>query len=361
MIAARRDRRPGRQTARRLLCSVLALALPAAACAQLVGITDTTVTRGQDAGSGASSGSASSDLDGQAAATGTESGAGTGAEAAAGGSGALADTGAEASSPGNPTHEAGADSSQVDAAEEGGPSQGLPDTGSPEASPEAGGCGVCPVNTPTCVAGQCTVRGPTMVEASGFYIDSTEVTVAQYQVFLAAKGSDVSGQPSVCSWNKTYYDTTVPMNPSTWPITNVDWCDALAYCTWAGKHLCGAIGGGAVASTDALTANKSQWYLACGGPGDGTHPNGNATCNSNEDTLAPVATFPTCVGYYSKLYDMEGNAAEWVDSCDGTAGAADMCLLLGGSYLDQKSFCTESLPESRSEAADPFGFRCCGG
>jgi|HubBroStandDraft_6_1064221.scaffolds.fasta_scaffold202809_2 sulfatase modifying factor 1 len=298
-------------------------------------------------------------MDSQAVATGAE--AAMGAEAAAEGSGALADTGPETGSPGSPPHEAGADSALVDAAEGGGPTQGPPDTGSAEASTEAGGCGVCPVDTPTCVAGQCTVRGPTMVEASGFYIDSTEVTVAQYQLFLAAKGTDMSGQPPVCSWNKTYYDTSVAMNPGTWPITNVDWCDALAYCTWAGKHLCGAVGGGAVASTDALTASKSQWYLACGGPGGGTHPNGDATCNSNGDNLAPVATFPTCDGYYTKLYDMEGNAAEWVDSCDGTAGAADMCLLLGGSYLDEQSYCTESLAQQRNEAADPFGFRCCGG
>jgi hypothetical protein len=28
------------------------------------------------------------------------------------------------------------------------------------------------------------------------------------------------------------------------PITNVDWCDAYAYCAGIGKRLCGKIGGG---------------------------------------------------------------------------------------------------------------------
>jgi hypothetical protein len=159
-----------------------------------------------------------------------------------------------------------------------GDSMQVADTSGDRTSADGGGCTsntTCPVNQPTCTGGQCIVRGPTMVQVAGtFYIDSTEVTVAQYQVFLTAKGTDTSGQPSVCSYN-TSYQPAQALSPQNYPITNIDWCDALAYCTWAGKHLCGAIGGGPIAIANALTATKSQWFLACGGPNGGSHPNAN--------------------------------------------------------------------------------------
>lgn len=268
------------------------------------------------------------------------------------------------------THEGGADAT---GGQDGGlDGMTLDASGASDASGDAFGCdGGCPIDHPTCAGGQCTVRGPTMVQVGGmFYIDSTEVTVAEYQVFLAAKaigagadsGSDTSGQPSVCAWNTAYYDGT-PLNPTTWPMTNVDWCDALAYCTWAGKHLCGAIaGGGPIATTSALDQTKSQWFLACGGAGGSSHPNSVDMCNSTggNGDLIPVATAPSCQGYYAGVYDLEGNAAEWVDSCED-GGALDNCALLGGSYIDNQSYCTESFTYPRNELAHPFGFRCCGG
>jgi formylglycine-generating enzyme required for sulfatase activity len=353
-----------------------------------VGITDTPVMEGNSTDSGGSgvdeSGIDGSLPDGPAGGESSvvgpgnddaarESGitAGDGPAADTGGGGAPHDATAEA-----PPGDAGADVSQ----------QHPVDAGADQASADSGGCSAqatrcgaagrevcmgsawqsspCPVDKAICSAGQCTVRGPTMVQVGGFFIDSTEVTVAQYQEFLAAKGTDTSGQPAVCAWNKAYRDTTIPLSPSSWPMTNVDWCDALAYCTWAGKHLCGKIGGGPVASADALTASKSQWFLACGGAGGSSHPSNSDMCNSNGGfgSLAPVATFPGCEGFYPGIFDMEGNAAEWVDSCDSTdAGPTDTCHLLGGSYIDSKSYCTESFDQARNSIADPFGFRCCGG
>jgi formylglycine-generating enzyme required for sulfatase activity len=203
-----------------------------------------------------------------------------------------------------------------------------------------------------------------MVKVDTFYVDSTEVTVAQYGAFLAAKNGDTSGQPAVCSWNTSYYDTSIPMSPDNHPMGNVDWCDATAFCSWAGKRLCGKKGGGAIARADLFTAGISQWYLACGGPNGGTHPNNNSTCNSNDGfgNIAPVATFPGCQGYYPGLYDMEGNVAEWVDGCAGDTGKDDTCYLMGGGIYDQKSYCTEVYEDwQRNDTAAVFGFRCCSG
>jgi len=220
----------------------------------------------------------------------------------------------------------------------------------------------CPADKPTCEGAACVVRGPTMVKVGGFYVDSTEVTVAQYRAFLDAKKGDTSGQPSACAWNDEYYGGAL-LGSDDWPVTYVDWCDAWAFCDWAGKRLCGALDGGALAAADVLDQTKSEWFLACGGPSGWTHPNQTPDCNSSGgvDTLADVASFPGCEGYKAGLFDLEGNAAEWVDSCDAAVGPTDDCVLLGGSYIDNQSYCTESFEYRRDTTADPFGFRCCGG
>jgi hypothetical protein len=220
----------------------------------------------------------------------------------------------------------------------------------------------CPLDQPACVAGSCVLRGPSMVKVARHYIDSTEVTVAHYVEFLDARGDDRSGQPEACSWNSSFYDGT-PVDPEAWPITWVDWCDAWSYCNWAGKRLCGAIEGGAVAAADALDATRSEWFLACGGPNGASHPNSAGDCNSTGGNggLMAAGSNGDCEGFHPGLFDMEGNAAEWVDGCAADTGASDTCLLLGGSYVDNRSYCSEQFEYSRDTTAAPFGFRCCSG
>ncbi|MBV9946444.1 MAG: SUMF1/EgtB/PvdO family nonheme iron enzyme, partial [Myxococcales bacterium] len=218
-----------------------------------------------------------------------------------------------------------------------------------------------------------------MAAVTSFYVDSTEVTVGQYKQFLAAtnNGMDTGGQPPECAWNTTY-QSPMPMNPDTFPMTFIDWCDARAFCQWADKHLCGKIGGGPVvfdensdAGDPAFMPSVSQWFLACGGPGGSPHPSNADMCNSNGGfgNLVPVGTMPGCEGYYPGLFDLEGNAAEWIDDCDGPADAGtdggpanDICHLMGGSYVDNKSYCDEvTYDYPRNTTAVTFGFRCCGG
>jgi formylglycine-generating enzyme required for sulfatase activity len=204
-----------------------------------------------------------------------------------------------------------------------------------------------------------------MVQVNSFYVDSTEVTVDQYMEFLAAKEDDTSGQPAVCSWNTSYWDDARAFNPGDWPISYVDWCDARAYCEWAGKHLCGRIAGGPISEADLYDPAVHQWFLACGGPSGSTHPNTSADCNSNggTDNLAPVGSFTGCEGFYPGLFDLEGNVAEWVDSCDddGASDAEDTCRAMGGAIFDNQSFCTEDYDNARADVAVSYGLRCCSG
>jgi formylglycine-generating enzyme len=221
----------------------------------------------------------------------------------------------------------------------------------------------CPLDTPTCEGDTCIVRGPTMVKVSEYYIDGTEVTVAQYAEFVNAKAGDTSGQIGNCGWNDTYVPLEDP-GVETWPVSYVDWCDAAAYCKWADKHLCGRIDRAQLTVEELTIANDSQWFRACGGPSGAKHPNTNAVCNSNDgfDNVAPVGSYEECEGYYPGIFDMEGNVAEWVDLCEGTGGATDICYALGGSVVDSQSYC-DQIPYDFPRDGKYFttGFRCCSG
>src|SRR5436190_190151 len=82
------------------------------------------------------------------------------------------------------------------------------------------------------------VRGPDLVRVSwsgiAFCIDSTEVTNAQYQEFLAAPPPTPVPR---CGWNTSLQPATTggagcgaldPVGHASLPVTCVDWCDAEA-------------------------------------------------------------------------------------------------------------------------------------
>lgn len=219
----------------------------------------------------------------------------------------------------------------------------------------------------------------------GIYcIDRYEVTNKDYGDFIASTPS-TTGQIAACSFNTNFLPETGgsctnpmydPANRPKYPVVCVDWCDAKAYCAFAGKHLCGAIGGGSIASTSFADASKDEWYAACskGGTQDtpyGAYMDGHCIDVSSPNTRAgPVGT-TTCEGGYSALFDMSGNVAEWEDSCAASAGASDLCLVRGGSYIssDQSvpsALCNSGKPgmpkagtARRDARSHEYGFRCC--
>jgi formylglycine-generating enzyme required for sulfatase activity len=208
-----------------------------------------------------------------------------------------------------------------------------------------------------------------MIKVSPFYIDSTEVTVAEYAVFATLKTATPADQAPECSWNTSYNPVFVqnaPVALPNQPVTNIDFCDAAAYCAWADKRLCGNIEGGAISLVELANPAASQWFAACAGPKSQQYPYGtnyqNDACNDQNTgkKLFEVGTEPKCQGYYPGLFDMVGNAQEWVDSCDGKAGASDGCERIGGSYLsDASTVCSTSGQAQRNAYGSQVGFRCC--
>lgn len=188
---------------------------------------------------------------------------------------------------------------------------------------------------------------PTADKTSSYCIDSTEVTQAHYQLFLDATQGDVSGQREECKANTSFapptpdpsapetYDVCItkgnwaPTEHPNWPMGCVDWCDAVAYCAWAGKRLCGKVGGGTLEKGQGEPAQVSQWHNACSQGGKTAYSYGN-TFESGRCVLPdspPSVTdgepVPTDVGSYrnchgtegplAQVFDLTGSVVEWQD------------------------------------------------
>ncbi len=232
----------------------------------------------------------------------------------------------------------------------------------------AGGSGGCPA-----------APGPPMVDVGGYCIDATEVTNAHYAAFLATS-PPIQNQPFYCyngpAWPLLNDINFVPSGgwppppgKENHPVVYVDWCDARAYCVWAGKRLCGKIGGGQMPYNDYANASQSQWYRACSAAGTLDYPYGNSyeplSCNGQDygaGATLPVGQAAQCEGGYPGIFDLSGNVHEWEDACNGVSGNNDGCHIRGGSYLVSASHllkCGSPFSVNRQSATYTRGFRCC--
>jgi formylglycine-generating enzyme required for sulfatase activity len=166
------------------------------------------------------------------------------------------------------------------------------------------------------------------VAVDGFLIDSTEVTVAQFRLFVTSAGYETeaeiegwSGVWSGTSWQQVEGASwEQPGGPGTrapdsHPVTQVGWTDAAAYCEWVGAEL----------------PTEAQWeYAARGAEGriypwgdgfDGTRLNYcDVNCSlgwsdggqdDGHPTTSPAGSYGGGASWCGAL-DLAGNVWEWV-------------------------------------------------
>jgi formylglycine-generating enzyme required for sulfatase activity len=204
-------------------------------------------------------------------------------------------------------------------------------------------------------------------------IDRTEVTRNAYAPFAASSPA----QTGVCAWNTTFVPDVSGLCQGLWPpgsdgeqpVVCIDWCDAEGYCAAAGKRLCDTTSIG-----DFDDPWSSEWFNACSRGGVYQFPYGDiydpTACNGGDtglpEGLVDVGSFLACEGGYSGIWDMSGNAWEWIGNgaCSTSLGAGDVCVAAGGaSYAGQSALRCRTLSAptdfTRSSRQHRLGFRCC--
>lgn len=230
-------------------------------------------------------------------------------------------------------------------------------------------------------------------DGSCFWVDDTEVTVAQYRRFVDERPAGPFTDTNRCGWKTKPSDperesehpctrsTSTEAEPFllTKPIRCVDWCDAREFCRWAGKDLCASSSQG-LGVVEPL-GQFDEWGRACSATGD-PYPYGvealDGRCNigrtdaqcyasGNGQTCAPtpVGTFSACTGQ-AGAKDIVGNVSEWVFSCVfGDGGPETLCTHRGGSFTDGlgEGACSIGgrweFRSPRSARQRTVGFRCC--
>lgn len=139
--------------------------------------------------------------------------------------------------------------------------------------------------------GQTNEKPVHTVSVDDFWIMQREVTNAQYARCVEAA---VCQPPHNQRWNDPQFNE--------YPVTDVDWNQAVAYATWVGGRL----------------PTEAEWEKAARGTDARTYPWGNADAaplllnyNLSVGDTTPTGYYPAGASFYGVL-DMAGNVEEWV-------------------------------------------------
>jgi formylglycine-generating enzyme required for sulfatase activity/serine/threonine protein kinase len=136
-----------------------------------------------------------------------------------------------------------------------------------------------------------------------FFMDRTEVTNAEYAEFIRATNRTPPGWPS----------QSPPQGQERWPVTNVNYDDAVAFARWRSQR----------DGVEYRLPTEAEWEFAARGGGSNLYPWGNSWSEDRAnlgtgqgrdvDFPKPVGSYPTGATQ-TGLLDMVGNVWEWTSS-----------------------------------------------
>jgi formylglycine-generating enzyme required for sulfatase activity len=194
----------------------------------------------------------------------------------------------------------------------------------------------------------------TQVTVAPFELDVTEVTVAAYAKCVAAGKCTAPDTGMYCNWKKPGHESH--------PINCLDWNQANAYCSFAGKRL----------------PTEDEWELAARGTDGRKRPwkdgepaaqlcwngDGNDQGRGHRQGTCPVASYPAGDSPYG-IHDMLGNVWEWTASpyCPYTnrGCTSEQRVIRGGAWnnLDPAYVrAADRAKEGITTRPDNVGVRC---
>ena len=197
------------------------------------------------------------------------------------------------------------------------------------------------------------------VNLDAFWIDQTPITNAMFALCVAA-GSCIAPQSTRSYTHASYYGNS---QYADYPVVNVNWNQADAYCRWAGRQL----------------PTEAQWEKAARGTDGRIYPWGNqapdktlANLNLMVGDTTKVGSYPAGASPYGAL-DMAGNVYEWIadwfsenyyssspasNPPGPTSGISR--VIRGGSYGNSPNIERSAARDGRVPVTggNNFGFRC---
>ena len=188
------------------------------------------------------------------------------------------------------------------------------------------------------------------VYLNAYWVDTREVTNAQYREFVTG-----TGHAAPRYWSEAKY------NDPNQPVVGVSWHDANAYCSWKGKRL----------------PTEAEWERAARGAQSRLYPWGDRfdvtranTRETRNRRPLPVGTFPE--GATSEgLLDMSGNVWEWcrdwfddgyyrVSPLNNPTGpeAGKKRVIRGGGWSAPHIHMARRRGEKPDKTYPSLGFRC---
>jgi tRNA A-37 threonylcarbamoyl transferase component Bud32 len=195
------------------------------------------------------------------------------------------------------------------------------------------------------------------------FMDRTEVTNAQYRVFLAAaKDGDAAWRHPDQPKGWSHVPPAATWNDPTWnaddlPVVNVAYWDAYAFAAWSGRRLPTEAEWVKAAAKKAGEVNLRQWPSFCEGEEwkDGV-------LATSESVKRPVSALKTDDVSPCGCLHMGGNVSEWVDLAAPSGEGGSTAGTRGGNwYFTKRAADVRNTPGKqwdRSFRETTIGFRC---